>query len=158
MEPVCQAPCFPADSDSKASACHVGDRGSISGLGRSPGEGNVCPFQHSCLENSMDRGVWRALVHGAEKSRTQLSGSHFHCFHFSHTRAGTRAALLLLSRFSRVRPCAAPCGPIDGNPPLQPCPTPCGPVDGSPPGSSVPGVLQARVLEWLAISLSKDKG
>jgi len=37
---------------------------------------------------------------------------------------------------------------------LQPCPTLCDPIDGSPPGSSVPGILQARTLEWIAISFS----
>ena len=37
---------------------------------------------------------------------------------------------------------------------LQSCPTLCGPIDGSPPGSSVPGILQARTLEWVAISFS----
>ena len=37
---------------------------------------------------------------------------------------------------------------------LQPCPTLCDPVDGSPLGSSVPGILQARILEWVAISFS----
>ena len=37
---------------------------------------------------------------------------------------------------------------------LQSCPTLCNPIDGSPPGSSVPGILQARALEWVAISLS----
>ena len=37
---------------------------------------------------------------------------------------------------------------------LQSCPTLCDPIDGSPPGSSVPGILQARTLEWVAISLS----
>ena len=36
---------------------------------------------------------------------------------------------------------------------LQPCPTLCDPIDGSPPGSAVPGILQARTLEWVAISL-----
>ena len=45
-------------SDSKASACNVGDPGSIPGLGRSLGEGNGNPLQHSCLENPMDGGVW----------------------------------------------------------------------------------------------------
>ena len=35
---------------------------------------------------------------------------------------------------------------------LQSCPTLCDPIDGSPPGSSVPGILQARILEWVAIS------
>ena len=37
---------------------------------------------------------------------------------------------------------------------LQSCPTLCDPIDGSPPGSSVPGILQARILEWVAISFS----
>ena len=37
---------------------------------------------------------------------------------------------------------------------LQSCPTLCGPIDGSPTGSSVPGILQARTLEWVAISFS----
>ena len=37
---------------------------------------------------------------------------------------------------------------------LQSCPTPCNPIDGSPPGSPIPGILQARTLEWVAISLS----
>ena len=36
----------------------------------------------------------------------------------------------------------------------QPCPTLCDPIDGSPPGSPVPGILQARTLEWVAISFS----
>ena len=49
---------FPGGSDGKASACNVGDPGSIPGLGRSPGEGNGIPLQYSCLENSMDRGAW----------------------------------------------------------------------------------------------------
>ena len=39
---------------------------------------------------------------------------------------------------------------------LQSCPTLCDPIDGSPPGSSVPGILQARTLEWVAISFSKN--
>ena len=37
---------------------------------------------------------------------------------------------------------------------LQSCPTPCDPIDGSPPGSAVPGILQGRTLEWVAISSS----
>ena len=45
---------FPGGSDSKASACNAGDLGSIPGSGRSPGEGNGNPLQHSCLENPMD--------------------------------------------------------------------------------------------------------
>ena len=38
---------------------------------------------------------------------------------------------------------------------LQSCPTLCDPIDGSPPGSTVPGILQARTLEWVAIAFSK---
>ena len=47
-----------------------GDRGSIPGLGRSPGEENGNPLQYSCLENSTDRGAWRVTVHGVTKSQT----------------------------------------------------------------------------------------
>ena len=45
----------------------VGDMGSIPGSGKSPGEGNGKLLQYSCLENSMDRGVWWATVHGITK-------------------------------------------------------------------------------------------
>ena len=47
----------PGGSDSKVSAYNVGDRGSIPGLGRSPGEGNGNPLQYSCLENPMERNM-----------------------------------------------------------------------------------------------------
>ena len=43
------------------------------GLERSPGEGNGNLLQHSCLENSMDRGAWWATAHGVTKNRTRLS-------------------------------------------------------------------------------------
>ena len=48
---------FPGGSDSKASACNVGDPGSIPGSGRSPGEGNGNPLQYSCLENPIERST-----------------------------------------------------------------------------------------------------
>ena len=48
----------PGGSDSEASAYNVGDLGSVPGLERSPGEGNGNPLQYSCLEKSMDGGVW----------------------------------------------------------------------------------------------------
>ena len=51
---------FPGGSDSEESACNAGDLGSVPGLKRSPGEGNGYPLQHSCLENSKDRGDWQA--------------------------------------------------------------------------------------------------
>jgi len=43
---------------------NAGDAGSIPGSGGSPGEGNGNPFQYSCLGNPMNRGAWRATVHG----------------------------------------------------------------------------------------------
>ena len=46
---------------------------SIPGSGKSPGEGNGSPLQYSCLENSMDRGVWHGIVHKVAKSCTRLS-------------------------------------------------------------------------------------
>ena len=66
---------FPGGSDSKESACNVGELGSIPGLGRSSGEGY--PFQYSGLENSME-----FIVHGVAKNWTQLS-----CFHFDFQRS-----------------------------------------------------------------------
>ena len=57
----------------KASAYNAGDRGSIPGLGRSPGEGNGSPLQYCCLENPMDQGAWQAAVHGVAKSQARLS-------------------------------------------------------------------------------------
>ena len=56
-----------------ANAGDTRDVGSIPGSQRSPGVGNDNPLQYPCLENSMDRGIWQAIVHGATKNRTQLS-------------------------------------------------------------------------------------
>ena len=64
---------FPDGLDGKESACNTGDPGLIPGSGRSPGKGNGYPLQYSHLENSMDRGVWRATVRGVTMSRTGLS-------------------------------------------------------------------------------------
>ena len=61
---------FPGASNSKESACNVGDPSLIPGYGRSPGEGNGNPLQYSFLENSMDRGAWQATVHRVAKSWT----------------------------------------------------------------------------------------
>ena len=55
------------------SACNAGDLASVPGLERFPGEGDGNPLWYSCLENSMDRGDWRATVRGVPKSWTQLS-------------------------------------------------------------------------------------
>ena len=59
--------CFPSGAAVKnlsAKARDAGDVGWIPGLGRSPEVGNDNPFQYSCLGNPMDRGAWRAIVHG----------------------------------------------------------------------------------------------
>ena len=55
-----------------ARAGDVRDKGSVFGLGRSPGEGHGNPLQDSCLENPMDRGAWWTTVHRTAKSRTSL--------------------------------------------------------------------------------------
>ena len=67
---------FPGGSDSKESASNAGEPGLIPGSGSYPGEGNGDPLQYSCLENSMDRGAWRATVHGVTKSWILLSDFH----------------------------------------------------------------------------------
>ena len=53
-----------------ASAGDVKDTGSVPGPERSPGEGHGNPLQHSCLENSMDREAWLAIVHRVTESNT----------------------------------------------------------------------------------------
>ena len=75
-------------------------------------------------KNPMDRGSWQATVHAVTKSQTQLSE-----FSFTFSAAADAKS-------------------------LQSCPTLCDPIDGSPLGSSVPGILQVRILEWVAISFS----
>ena len=55
---------FPGSSDGKESAYNAGDPNLILGLGRCPGEGKGNSLQYSCLKNPMDRGAWRAIVHG----------------------------------------------------------------------------------------------
>ena len=107
-----------------AKAGDVRDKGLIPGSGRFPGEGNGNPFQYSCLENSMDCEALRATVHRVANSQTGLKQT--------STYVCTAAAAKS----------------------LQSCPTLCDPIDGSPPGSPIPGIPQARTLEWVAISFS----
>ena len=106
------------------STCNVGDLGSILGLKRSPGEGKGT---HSSIL------AWKIpwTVLGLTKSQTRLSDFYFHN-PFNVWKLVVAAAAQ----------------------PLQSCPTLCNPIDSSPPGSVVPGILQARTEEWVAISFS----
>ena len=70
---------FPSSSEGKAFACNAG------GLGLIPGEGNGYPFHYSYLENSMDRAVLWATVHGVANSWTQMSNSLSHTHTHTHT-------------------------------------------------------------------------
>ena len=65
-----------------ANAADERDAGSIPGSGRSPGGGHGNPLQYSCLENPMNRGAWRATVHGVSKSWTQLKQQHIAQFNY----------------------------------------------------------------------------
>ena len=89
----------------KESACDAGDLGSIPGLERSPGEGNGNPFQYSGLENSMDKGVWQAIVHRVAESdraeRLTLSISQELWKPFLHS----QLCFLIPSRFHRTKSC-----------------------------------------------------
>ena len=115
-------PDFPGGSmveNPPTNAGGIGDVGLISESGRLPGGGNGNPFQHSCLENSMDRRAWQTTDHGVTESDMT---EHKHKWR------------LLVA---------------------QTCLTLCNPMDCSPPGSSVHGILQARILGWVAIPLSR---
>ena len=65
-----------------ANAGNTGDKSSIPGSGRSPGGGNGDPLQYSCQDNPMDRGDWRATVHGATKESdiTEWLSRHTHAW------------------------------------------------------------------------------
>ena len=72
------------------------DASAIPGSGRSSGEGNGYPLQYSCLENSMEREVWQATVHGVTKSQTQLSArAHTHTHTHTHTHIHSSVLVLL---------------------------------------------------------------
>ena len=63
---------MPVVKNLPANAGDLKDAGSILEAGRSPGGGHGNPLYYSCLENPMDRGAWRAMVHGVAKSQTRL--------------------------------------------------------------------------------------
>ena len=59
---------FSGGSDGKVSAYNAGDKGSVPGSGRYPGDRNCNPLQYSCLENPMDEGAWWATVYGVART------------------------------------------------------------------------------------------
>ena len=96
----------PSGSEGKESACSAGDLGSVSGLGRSPGEQNGYALQYSCLENSMDRGTWRFMSMGCARTHTHTH-THTHTLFplqpcFSLTSA---LVLLFLPPKGSIGPC-----------------------------------------------------
>ena len=62
----------PLVAEGKESTCHARDTSLIPGSGRSSGEENDNPLQYSCLENSMDRGAWRATIYGVTKESDMI--------------------------------------------------------------------------------------
>ena len=108
----------------------------FTGLGGSPAGGHGHPLQYSWLENPMDRGAWRVTVHGIAVGH---DWSDLACMHYKYN----HRLKPVLEAFHH---------PGGGGLVTKSCPTLCGPVDCSPPGSSVHGILQARILEWAAIS------
>ena len=97
---------FPDDSAVKNLPANVGDIGNVGLLprsGRSPGGGNCNPLQYSCLENPMDRGVWKATVQGVVKSWTRLSDwacTHAHTLAHTYEHSGTSLCLNICFQFS----------------------------------------------------------
>ena len=145
----------------------------------SDGEGNGTPLQYSCLENPIDGGAWWAAVHGVAKSWTRLSNFPF-TFHFHalEKEMATHSSVLawripgmgepngLLSMgshrvwqgWSNLAAAAAACSvrfPGCCFWPLSHVWLICDPIDCNLPGSSVHGISQARILQWVTISLTR---
>ena len=132
----------------------------IPGTGRSPGVGNGNPHQNSCLRNPMDRETWQATVHGVPKNRTRPS-EHKKCTVYLCTGTFWRDTNHCVSLLCPQEPIFTALGSISLLLTMlslkvkvlvaQSCPTPCDPMDCSLQGSSVHGILQARIQEWVAM-------
>ena len=123
---------FPGSWVVKNPPANTGDAGLIPGSGRSPGEG-IC--------NPSNILAWEI-----PRSQTQLSGW------TTVTWDSWEHWFIPETPFRRSPEASSPAAAAKS---LQSCLTLCDPIDGSPPGSPIPGILQARTLEWVAISFSK---
>ena len=145
---------FPESSVGKESTCNIGDLDLIPGLGRSPGDGKGYPFQYSDLQNSMN-----CIVHGVSESQTTTEWLSLSLYNdkinIKKHKTHMPSRLCLLYNL-----CQQICVAIMGSAcmhakSLQSCLTLCNPLDYNLPGSSVHGILQARILEWGAILFSR---
>ena len=144
----------------------------------------IHPLQYSCLENPMGRRLWWATVHRVAKSWTQLKQLSMHAPTFQGPRFSLSGPCLLHNKPASLehsktvlRSASACCSAVSALPLqeslgcwlcsvvlfvwvharlLHSCPTLCDSTDHSPPGSSVCGIFQARTLEWVAISSSRE--
>ena len=117
---------FPGGSDGKESTCNAGDLDSIPGLGRSSGGGHGNPLQYSCLENAHKQSI---LVGYSPWGRKESDMTEW----LSTAQKWYKVVVYLLNTTQLF----------------------CEPIDYSLPGSSVHGISQARILEWIPISFLK---
>ena len=128
---------FPGGSDGKESPCSAGDLGSISGSGRSSGEGHGNPLKYSCVEDPRgQRSLAGYSPRGSQRVRHDWAALHS-------------------AEKSEAWPFRGPHQLVTQNEGAQTCPTLPPPMSCSLPGSSVHGILQARRLEWDAIPSSR---
>ena len=115
---------------------------SIPGSERSPRERNGNPLQHFAWEIPWTEKSW-AIAHGVTKSQTWLvAKQNYTYFYFIYI-------------YVCVGVCVCVCVYTTATAKShQSCPILCDPTDSSPPGSTIPGILQARILEWVATSCS----
>ena len=111
------------------------------------GEGNGNPFQCSCLENPRDGGASWAAIYGVAQSRTRLKRLSSSSSSSRWLEGGARQSV------DNQNVCGLRCVLCAVT---QARPTLCDPLDYSPPGSSVHGISQAGILEWVAISFSRE--
>ena len=128
-------------------------------VGSFPGGGNGNPLRYPCLENPVDRGAWRATVHGVAKSRTWLKRPSTQLYVNMYSFSDFFPFRLLqdiqcTSWCYMVGPCWLSSLYVYACSIAHSCLTLCDPVDCSPPGSSVHEILQARILEWVAMPSS----